>query len=350
MMTMGMKKGVILSGPFSFKTSYQCSMAGRPPMPAPMYTPTLSAFSPVISKPESRKASRPAAMAYWMKRSIFFISFLSMDSLGSKPGTSPAIWTGKPSGSNLVMRLMPDLPATAPAQHSSTPLPRGLTMPNPVTTTLLISTNKKTDPFKEVGAFFNVRNPVRAAPGLYAFAGVKRKSHRSLSYWCPGCVWMFFATALKRRGKNPGRSISTQLRRSCVHCPPGPLPTSPPFPPPPRPPRPSCPLPPRPTDPPAHRPRGHGGLTLPGLLLYVIYGVLHRPYLLGVLVGYLYGELLLKGHDHLDGIEGVRSKVVNEGGLRGDLVLAHVELLHYYLPDLVLYRHLDTSCLMGYLI
>ncbi len=34
--TMGMKNGVILSGPFSLRTSYQCSMAGSPPMPAPM--------------------------------------------------------------------------------------------------------------------------------------------------------------------------------------------------------------------------------------------------------------------------------------------------------------------------
>jgi hypothetical protein len=47
----------------------------------------------------------------------------------------PAIVQGKPAVSNRVIGPMPLLPASAAAQVSATVLPRGVSMPRPVTTT-----------------------------------------------------------------------------------------------------------------------------------------------------------------------------------------------------------------------
>jgi hypothetical protein len=55
---------------------------------------------------------------------------------GSKPFTSPAICELKAAGSNRVMRVMPDFPASMVLQASGTPLPTGEMTPRPVTTTL----------------------------------------------------------------------------------------------------------------------------------------------------------------------------------------------------------------------
>jgi hypothetical protein len=47
-------------------------------MPEPMNTPMSGAFESVISSFESSIANCDAAMAYWMKTSIFLTSFFSI--------------------------------------------------------------------------------------------------------------------------------------------------------------------------------------------------------------------------------------------------------------------------------
>ena len=91
--------------------------------------------SSIAARPESSMASVAAAMAYWMKMSIFFCSFLSMNLSGSKPRTSPAILQAKSVVSNRVIIPIPLLPARRAAQVSGTVRPQGLTVPMPVMTT-----------------------------------------------------------------------------------------------------------------------------------------------------------------------------------------------------------------------
>src|SRR5215831_16703243 len=55
---------------------------------------------------------------------------------GSKSFTSAAIRVFSFPGSNRVRGPTPDFPATAPAHVDSTPMPKGVTSPRPVTTTL----------------------------------------------------------------------------------------------------------------------------------------------------------------------------------------------------------------------
>ena len=71
-------------------------MISNPPMPEPMKTPTRSAFSGVIWRPDWAMASWVAAKAKWMKRPILRASFLSTKFSGSKFLTSAAKVTGKP--------------------------------------------------------------------------------------------------------------------------------------------------------------------------------------------------------------------------------------------------------------
>src|SRR2546428_6570596 len=56
-------------------------------------------------------------------------------------------------------------------------------------------------------------------------------------------------------------------------------------------------------------------------------GVPHGDDLLGLLVGNLEVELLLERHHQLDGVEGIGPEVLDELGVRGDLVLFDAELL-----------------------
>src|SRR5882672_899709 len=63
------------------------------------------------------------------------------------------------------------------------------------------------------------------------------------------------------------------------------------------------------------------------VLLDVVDGFLHSRDLLGVLVGDLDAELLLEGHDQLDGVEAVGAEVVDERGLRRHEVLLDPELV-----------------------
>src|SRR5215213_3590668 len=71
-----------------------------------------------------------------MKRSMRRASFGDMYGERSKFLTSPAIWLARRDGSKRVMRVIPDVPASALSQASWTLLPRGQTAPRPVTTTL----------------------------------------------------------------------------------------------------------------------------------------------------------------------------------------------------------------------
>jgi hypothetical protein len=60
-----------------------------------------------------------------------------MKSWGLKSVTSPAIRDAKPEASNFVMFPIPDFPEHTASQFFATPVPRGVTIPNPVTTTRL---------------------------------------------------------------------------------------------------------------------------------------------------------------------------------------------------------------------
>jgi hypothetical protein len=69
-------------------------------------------------------------------------------------------------------------------------------------------------------------------------------------------------------------------------------------------------------------------LGLFGVFVDVVDGFLDARDLLGVLVGDLDPELLLEGHDQLDGVEAVRAEVVHEGRLGRHQVLLDSELIH----------------------
>ena len=113
-----MKNGEILRGPPSSSASCSRSMVVNPPMPEPMNTPTFGAFSGVIGSFESSIANCDAAMAYWMKTSIFLTSFFSMNCSGSKPLTSAAICAANPLTSNLVIAPTPLVPASSAFQFA----------------------------------------------------------------------------------------------------------------------------------------------------------------------------------------------------------------------------------------
>src|SRR5256885_7752616 len=135
MMADGMKNGEILRGPPSSSALCSRSMVVNPPMPDAMKTPTRSAFSFVIGTPASSIANCEAAIAYWMKTSIFLTSFFSMNCSGSKPRTSPAILVANCDASNFVMVWTPLRPASSAFQFSLVPMPSDDTRPMPVTTT-----------------------------------------------------------------------------------------------------------------------------------------------------------------------------------------------------------------------
>src|SRR4051794_16492590 len=83
----------------------------------------------------------------------------------------------------------------------------------------------------------------------------------------------------------------------------------------------------------------------PGLLLGlavridVLDGFLDARDLLGVLVGNLDAELLLEGHDQLDGVERVGAQIVHERGVRRHFLFVDSELLHDDALHLVCYGH-----------
>src|SRR5581483_6760424 len=227
MMAAGMKNGEILRGPPFSIAMCSRSIVLNPPMPDPIETPAFGARSGVIVSPASFIANCDAAIAYWMKMSIFLTSFLSTYCSGSNPRTSPAIRAANCVASKCVIGPMPDVPARSAAQFDSVPMPSGDTRPMPVTTT--------------------------------------------------------------RRGL-----VMTLLFGF-------------------------------------------------GVRLDVLHRFLHPRDLLGVLVGNLDAELLLEGHDELDGVERVGTQIVDKRGVRRHFLLVDSELLHDDALHFVGYGHKSSS-------
>src|SRR5262245_45865156 len=131
----GMKNGEILRGPPSSSALCSRSMVVNPPIPEAMNTPTFGASAGVICSRASSMANCDAAIAYWMKTSIFLTSFFSMKCSGSNPRTSPAMRVANCDASNFVIVSIPLRPAVSAVQLASVPMPSDDTRPIPVTTT-----------------------------------------------------------------------------------------------------------------------------------------------------------------------------------------------------------------------
>src|SRR5882672_3070581 len=132
----GMKNGLTRRCPFATAVRCVSSSVPRPPMPEPTITPHRSPSGLSAGRPASLSASPVAARPNWMKRSFRRASFLSMNWPGSKFFTSPAIRLGRSFASKSVIAPTPDLPAMAASHDSLVPIPKGVTRPIPVTTTL----------------------------------------------------------------------------------------------------------------------------------------------------------------------------------------------------------------------
>src|SRR5438477_2477920 len=138
MIAEGIKNGEIFRGPPSRSALCSRSIVVNPPMPEAMNTPTRGPSSGVIASSASSTANCDAAMAYWMKTSIFLTSFFSTNRSGSKCFTSPAILVANCDESNFVIDPMPLQPAQSACQLASVPIPIDDTRPMPVTTTRLL--------------------------------------------------------------------------------------------------------------------------------------------------------------------------------------------------------------------
>src|SRR5258708_2961448 len=135
-MILGIKNGLTRRWPFSTAAMCVSSSVASPPMPEPTMTPVRSPSGSSVGSPASSSASFAAARPNWMKRSLRRASFLSMNCAASKPFTSPAMWQGSSEASKRVIGPTPLLPAIAACHVASVPIPRGVTSPRPVTTTL----------------------------------------------------------------------------------------------------------------------------------------------------------------------------------------------------------------------
>jgi hypothetical protein len=84
------------------------------------------------------------------------------------------------------------------------------------------------------------------------------------------------------------------------------------------------------------------------LAIQVFDGILDRFHLLGIFIRNLHVELILEGHDQLDLIQGIGSKVVYKRGLRGDFIFADAQFFSNDLFDFDFsFAHkqlLSTSC------
>src|SRR5262249_18105425 len=92
-------------------------------------------FSVEIFRPDDAIAICAAPIAYCVNGSIFLMSRRSMKSSGAKSRTSPAMRDGKSDAGKRVIGPTPERPAINADQFFSTPVPRGVTSPTPVTTT-----------------------------------------------------------------------------------------------------------------------------------------------------------------------------------------------------------------------
>ena len=140
-----MKKGLILF-PAWYSTAVD-SIPGSPPIPDPIMHPDLLLKSPsIFNMLLFSKHSLLEASENLMKSSIFFISFFSTHSSAIKDpglswslGTSHAILHFKSLALKFLMWFAPEWPSVNFFQLCDTPQPNGVTMPIPVTTTLLIN-------------------------------------------------------------------------------------------------------------------------------------------------------------------------------------------------------------------
>src|SRR5437899_5528279 len=83
------------------------------------------------------------------------------------------------------------------------------------------------------------------------------------------------------------------------------------------------------------------------VLVDEVHRVLDGLDVLRLLIRDLHLELLFHGHHQLDDVEGVGAEVLDEGGLRFDLVLAHAELLRDDALDLRLDGHVRVPFPFG---
>src|SRR6266540_3166957 len=133
-MSAGTMNGLTRPGPLSSNTLCWFNSHSIPPMLVANTTPPRSAL--ISGFPASSQASLADAIEKWTNRSVRRASFTSSHVETSNPSTSPANFTGRSEGSNLVILRIPLRPEVAPAQKSSTPMPIGVTGPMPVITTL----------------------------------------------------------------------------------------------------------------------------------------------------------------------------------------------------------------------
>ena len=141
-----MKKGLIRRGPRCSRMTAASAIPGSPPVPDPINTPVRSWSSSLsATQPESTTACLAAAIAQTMNRSILRRSLLETQSSSLKlpsavspSGRMPAILQGRSETSNALIGDMPESPARSRFHIWSTPTPRGVTAPRPVTTMRLI--------------------------------------------------------------------------------------------------------------------------------------------------------------------------------------------------------------------
>src|SRR5258708_8304314 len=171
-----MKNGETLRGPCSWSSSAVSAMPDRPPIPEPIRVPVAHLSSSLAGcQSASSSAWRAAHIAKMMKSSTLRWSFgsihwsgLKVPSEPSPRGITQAIRLERSATSKVSIFLAPLWPFRIRVQVASTPQPRGVTMPSPVTTTRLIS---KT-PARHRPPITRNRGTVRPRP--YRFSCVPR--------------------------------------------------------------------------------------------------------------------------------------------------------------------------------
>src|SRR5918992_1678244 len=129
----GTMNGDTRPGPRSRSTRCCTRSVSMPPIPDEMITPARSRSTSGL--PASSQASRAPPTANCVKRSVRLASFASIQSAGSNPRISPASLTWRSDVSKRSIGEIPERPEVIASQKASTPIPTGVTGPNPVTTT-----------------------------------------------------------------------------------------------------------------------------------------------------------------------------------------------------------------------
>ncbi len=137
-MAAGMKNGEILRGPpFEQRRVLALDDVESADAGADVHADAFGVLGRDLQAADIFIASSAAAMAKWMKRPIFLISFFSMKFSGSKFLTSAAIWQANGAEASNWRDACPTplLPASRFFQTSSVVLPTPQIRPIPVTTT-----------------------------------------------------------------------------------------------------------------------------------------------------------------------------------------------------------------------